>query len=357
MLSLFLCTAIGALIGVLLGWLITIGTRRRLKHTVRFFQALAMQIPAGLFYQDLSQKKNTFVSHNLALLFKLKEHVEWNQILAKFDSEEKQTLNQSYQNLIKNGVPFSLFMFCAQNACHFLISGSIVHAPHNHGVLMTFQDVSELAQKLKLSSTMEHHKNVLSSALDVLNFPIFIRDSKGMTFFANQTVSHEKNDILNELNWLSLPFKAEGDFYTLTYGQETKTEDELQHILADMLTAQRRLCERLSCAVCLFNASGQLLACSAAFADLWHLNKKWLQTEPSYEDYWDAVQDNGLLTRVADFADYKRQQRENFARLSEVSEIFLYLPEGKIVRRVLIPYVQGCVILLDEIQENTKNNF
>lgn len=348
--EIFLYSTIGILFGVLSGWLITIGTRRRLKHAVHFFQALTTQLPIGLFYQDLHQK-DSFASHYLALLFKLKEPINWAQITTQFASEE---LNQAYQQLVNAGTPFSLFLPCAQNASHFLISGSVIQAPHHHGVLITFQDVSELAQKLKLINTMEHHKNVLSSALDVLNFPIFIRDSKGLTFFANQMVSHEKNDILNELNWLSLPFQAENEFYTLTYGQETKTEEELQHILADMLAAQRRLCERLPSAVCLFNASGQLMACSQAFANLWHLNKQWLQSEPSYEDYWDAVQDNGLLSRVSDFADYKRQQRENFARLSQVSEVFLYLPDSKIVRRVLIPYVQGCVILLDEIQENKE---
>lgn len=354
---LILIATIGLLLGLLIGWSITIGTRRRLKHTVLFFQTLTSQIPAGLFYQDLTQKKHIFISHNLALLFKLKDPIEWKQILSHFEEKEANTLNQAYQNLTQNGTPFSLFVFCAQNASHFLTTGSVINGPHHHGVLITFQDVSELAQKLKLANLMEHHKNVLSSALDVLNFPIFIRDSKGMTFFANQQVSHEKNDTLNELNWLSLPFKAENDFYTLTYGQETKTEEELQHILADMLSAQRRLCEKLPSAVCLFNASGQLLACSPSFANLWHLNKKWIQSEPSYEDYWDVIQDNGLLSRVADFADYKRQQRENFARLSEINEVFLYLPDGKIVRRVLIPYVQGCVILLDELQENSKNNF
>lgn len=353
----FLFTTIGVLFGVLIGWLITIGTRRRLKHTVRFFQTLASQIPAGLFYQDLQHPKQTFASHHLALSFNLKTPIQWNHVLAQFESTESKALNQAYQKLAKQGIPFSLFLPCIKNASHFLISGTLINSEHHHGVFITFQDVSELAQNLKFTNTIEHHKNVLSNALDVLNFPIFIRDSKGMTFFANQTVSREKNDILNELNWLSLPFQVDEDFYTLTYGQETKTEEELQHILSDMLSAQRRLCECLSCAVCLFNAAGQLLACSSAFADLWHLNKKWLQSEPSYEEYWDAVQDNGLLSRVADFADYKRQQRESFARLSEVSEVFLYLPDGKIVRRVMIPYVQGCVILLDEIQESTKNNF
>ena len=354
---LFLVATVGVLLGVLLGWLITIGTRRRLKHTVRFLQTLVMQIPAGVFYQDLKNPKQTFVSHSLALYFNLKAPVQWTHIVSCFGTEESNILKKAYQKLIQKGISFSLFLMCSENAHHFLVTGSMIHTPYHHGIAISFQDVSELAQKLKLTNLMERHKHVLSQALDVLNFPIFIRDSKGMTFFANQTVSHEKNDILNELNWLSLPFQVDDEFYTLTYGRETKTEDELQHILADMLSAQRRLCERLSCAVCLFNASGQLMACSDAFADLWHLKKKWIQSEPSYEDYWDTVQDNGLLSRVADFADYKRQQRENFARLSEVSEVFLYLPDGKIVRRVLIPYVQGCVILLDEIQENAKNHF
>ncbi len=354
---LLLCAVTGILLGVLLGWLITLKTRRRLKHTVRFLQNLITQMPVGLFYQELGHPKNTFASHTLAILFNLKMPVQWGHILNCFSTEESKILNQAYQALVKKGVPFSLFLPCPQNASHFLISGALAHTPAHHGFFILFQNVSDLAQKLKFTNTIEHHKNVLSNALDVLNFPVFIRDSKGMTFFANQQVSHEKNDILNELNWLSLPFQVGDDFYTLTYGQETKTEEELQHILSDMLAAQRRLCERLSSAVCLFNAAGQLLACSAEFANLWHLDKKWVQSEPSYEDYWDMVQDNGLLSRVADFADYKRQQRENFARLSETSEVFLYLPNGKIVRRILIPYVQGCVILLDEIQESSKNNF
>ena len=344
---------IGALLGLLIGWLITIGTRRRLKHTVHFLQTLIAQIPTGLFYQDLQNQKCTFSSHHLALSLNLKTPIQWTQILKTFADPIAEQLNQAYTHLLQTGEGFSLFLE-TKFTTHFMVTGTIVHTQRYHGILVTFQDVSDLANNIHLAKLMEQHKNILATALDSLPFPLFIRDTKGMTFFANKAVNQEKIDTLNDLSWLSLPFQSDTNFYTLTYGQETKTEEELNRILANMLTAQRRLCEQLPCAVCLFNASGQLLACSEAFAELWHLDKKWIQSEPSYEDYWDAIQDNGLLSRVADFANYKKQQRENFSCLTETHQLFLYLPDGKIIQRTMIPYVQGSIILLDENKTNTK---
>ena len=344
----------GLTLGVLIGWLISIGVRRRLKHFVRFLQTALAQLPAGLFYQDLTKKNNILISHTLCLQLNLKMPTSWDQILKKFNSENASTLRQDYQKLLHKGIAFSTTLPTIDKTITFLITGTLVQTDRHQGALVSFQDISELTHKLHLSNLIEQHKNILANALDVLNFPLFIRDSKGLTFFANQAVNLEKTNTLNELNWLSLPFKANDKFYTLTYGQETKTEEELQLILSNMLTSQRRLCEQLPCAICLFNSSGQMLACSSAFADLWHLNRKWIQSQPSYEDYWDAIQDNGLLSRVADFADYKKQQREDFAQLSNVRSVFLYLPDGKIIQRTLIPHIQGSVILLDELQTAEK---
>ena len=342
------------LIGLLIGWAFSMRTRRRLKHAFRFLQTLITQAPDAFFYQDLYDRKKTFCSQGLELTFTLKQPVRWTDILAKFGSEDAAILKNAYQDLIHQGKSFSLLIPSLTPSLHFLITGQVVCATHYHGVLIAFRDVSDLAQHLKFAALIEEHKNILANALDALNFPLFIRDTKGLTFFANKAVNQEKTATLNELSWLSLTFQADKSFYTLTYGQDTKTEEELQQILEHMLKAQRRLCEKLPCAACLFNAAGQLLACSPAFAKLWGLDKRWLQSEPSYEDYWDVVQEKGLLSRVADFADYKRQQREDFARLSETNEVFLYLPDGRIIRRILIPYVQGSVILLDEDQTNKK---
>ncbi len=338
-------------VGVLIGWALTLRTRRRLKHSLTFFKALNAQVPSGLFYQDFYDKNLTFASHALALLFGLKQPISWVQVLATFEEESARILDTAYQTLFKTGTGFYLFLSTPNNQRTFCVTGTLVQAPKHHGALIAFQEITDISQKVHVSSLMEQHKNILANALDALSFPMFIRDTKGLSIFANAAVNQEKADTLNDLSWLSVPFKSGGAFYTLTYGQETKTEEELQQILANMLEAQRRLCAQLPCAVCLLNAAGQLMACSEAFMTLWQLDKGWLKSMPSYEDYWDTVQDNGLLSRVADFADYKKQQRESFARLSTVTQLFLYLPDGRIIRRTMIPYVQGGVILLDENQE------
>lgn len=81
---------------------------------------------------------------------------------------------------------------------------------------------------------------------------------------------------------------------------------------------------------------------------LWQLDKGWLDTHPDYESFWDTLQEKGLLSRVMDFSQYKKQQREQFAELSQTQELFLYLPSGQIIRRLMIPFAQGGVILMDE---------
>lgn len=340
--------------GLLIGWLLSIRIRVRLKHSVHFLKALIQQSSVAFFYQDLHHPRSVFISAKLALTFNLKTPIKWADILSCFEFAEAQQLNQSYLDLVNNGKPFSFFLENKALGAHFLIDGTVLHTTHYHGLLISFHDVSELANKLHLSTLIEQHKNILAQAMDSLNFPLFIRDKNGLTVFANNAVNYEKTSTLNELSWLSFPFQLGDSYYTLTYGQATKTEEELNLILSNMVGAQRRLCEQLPCAVCLFNANGQLLACSPSFAKLWHLDNRWIQSEPSYEDYWDVIQDNGLLSRVSDFAEYKKQQRDQFACLSRAQEVYLYLPNGKIICRTLIPYVQGCVILLDEDHTDLK---
>jgi len=340
----------GLLLGLFIGWIINRRGLFRLNQRLKFFQLLLAQMPAGLFYQDLHDAHHTFMSQMLANSFRLKDTAQWPQLMEKFTEESREQLQNSYQLLQKTGQSFSHLASTTNKTFHFIVTGQTIHNAHEHALIILFFDVSDMAKKLQLSDLLERHKNILTAAMESLPFPLFIRDSKGLSFFANSSVNQETTSTLNDLNWLSFSFQAANEFFTLTYGQETKTEEELRIILENIVTAQRRLCSQLPCAVCLFNASGKMLACSAQFAKLWQLKKNWIESEPNYEDFWDTIQDNGLLSRVADFADYKRQQRESFAQLSEVNQLFLYLPSGKIIQRTMIPYVQGSVILLDEEQ-------
>ena len=199
-------------------------------------------------------------------------------------------------------------------------------------------------QKNKILSTQ---KGLLENAWEALPFPAFIRGPGQKSLFANKAVGAETKK-LNALHWVSRPFSMDDVTYTLTYGQETHTEEEVQSLIREVSNAHQRLCQELPCAVCLFNAGGQIVSCSKAFMKLWQLDERWIKNKPSFEDFWDTVQEKGLMNRVMDFAQYKKQQRNQFASLSETQEIFLYLPNGKIIRRLMIPFASGGIVLLDE---------
>ena len=51
-----------------------------------------------------------------------------------------------------------------------------------------------------------------------------------------------------------------------------------------------------------------------------------------------------------DFAQYKKNQMKTFAQLTRTTEEYLQLPGGQIIRRLMIPYAQGGVLILDERQ-------
>lgn len=340
--------------GCITGFLYALHNRRHAHQQINMLHDLLNRIPVSYFYQPKSTETG-YCSKNLALSLNLKsQDLAWTELTAHFDIESAEKLNSAYETLKKNFIPFNLVVHSANHTSSFQALGQI--SPEQN-LLITFQDISELFKQTdkqqKKIDIQKKQQEILIQALENLPFPLFIRNSQGKNVFANQAVTQTAKS-LNDMDWLSLPFACDQEFYTMTYGQETKTEEELKVILKKMTAAHRRLCQELPSPVCLFSPKGELMACSKSFAELWHLNQNWIKSSPSYEEYWDIVQEQGLLTRVADFAGYKKQQRENFARLSQAVELFLYLPDGRLIRRVMIPYVQGSVILLDEITKTNK---
>ncbi|MBP5344559.1 MAG: hypothetical protein J6Y85_05765 [Alphaproteobacteria bacterium] len=340
--------------GGIIGFLYAYHDRKHTRKQVDLFKVLLRRLSVSYFYQSKLDGVG-YCSKNLALTLNLKsQDLSWSELTTHFDVETEKKLNDSYDALKKQGKPFTIIVHSANHVSSFKVTGQ---ALPEQSFLATFQDISDSSNRLSVQQdaiqNLQNRQEILTQALENLPFPLFIRNQQGKNVFANQAVTQTAKS-LNDMDWLSLPFSIHQEFYTMTYGQETKTEEELKIILKKMTEAHRRLCQELPTPVCLFSPKGELIACSKTFAKLWHLKQDWVNSSPSYEEYWDVVQEQGLLMRVADFAGYKKQQRENFARLSQASELFLYLPDGRLIRRVMIPYVQGSVILLDEITKTDK---
>ena len=73
-----------------------------------------------------------------------------------------------------------------------------------------------------------------------------------------------------------------------------------------------------------------------------------MKKEPSFDAYLNKLQEKGFLPQVKDFAQYKKEQADRFSLLVHATEELIYLPNNRIIRRLLIPYSQGSVLFVDE---------
>lgn len=334
-----ICGAIGLGIAVLYHLIRTKQIRKNMSIQLN----LLHNSPVGLVYV---QKKHVLVNKTFCLLLNVKRPSKWESFLALFPTEIQTVLVEKCTQLKSDKSPFEETIFFQKRA--FRVRGQ---PQEKEAFVLWWTDMTAPRKKVlketQKNKVLSEQKSLLENAWEAFPFPVFIRENGEKALFANQAVGKDAKT-LNALHWVSLPFSINNKTFTLTYGQETHTEEELQSLIREVAGAHQRLCQELPCAVCLFGAGGQMLSCSHAFADLWHLDEKWVKSKPSYEDFWDTVQEKGLMNRVMDFAQYKKQQRNQFSSLSETQEVFLYLPNGKIIRRLMIPFASGGVIFLDE---------
>ena len=334
-----ICGAIGLGVAILYHLIRTQQLRRNLSIQYDMLQ----NGPTGLVFV---QRNQVLVNKTFCLMLGIKPVSRWNDFLGLFSEEVQSLLCEKSAHLKEDKVPFT-------ETIHYQKRIFVVHgqASQKKAFILWWSDITQSRKKVmkenQKNEILSHQKELLENAWEALPFPAFIRGPEEKSLFANGAVGKEAKT-LNTLHWVSRPFKMGDIMYTLTYGQETHTEEELQSLIREVTNAHQRLCQELPCALCLFSANGQMLSCSKAFINLWHLDEKWLKSKPNYEDFWDKVQEKGLMNRVMDFAQYKKQQQGQFASLSETQEIFLYLPNGKIIRRLMIPFASGSVVLLDE---------
>ncbi len=334
-----ICGALGLGIAILYHLIRT----KQLRHNFRIQHNLLLNSPIGLIYV---QKEHIQINKTLCLMLGIKRPNGWNDFLNVFPTSVQDLLKEKCYQLQSRKTPFKEII-SFQNRT-FLIRGQL---DEKGALILWWTDMTDFQIKAmeeeQKNTLLSHQKELLESAWEALPFPAFIRGPGDKSLFANTAVGQEAKT-LNALHWVSRLFKMEDTAYTLTYGQETHTEEELHSVIREVAKAHKRLCQELPCALCLFSAKGQMMSCSKAFAKFWNLDEKWLKNNPSYEDFLDRVQEKGLMNRVMDFAQYKKQQKGQFSSLSETQEIFLYLPNGKIIRRLMIPFASGSVILLDE---------
>lgn len=231
----------------------------------------------------------------------------------------------------------------------------------------------------------------LSAILDKAPFPIFLRDEPGSLIWVNQSYLHavEQTDIDHVISEnISLidreTFKqvsaSAGDDSSVSRGAAVvagaKRMLELVEVPFDNMTASfaldmTRLADtrkeldrqirshastlnKITAAIATFAADQKLSFYNTAFAQLWSLDPKWLDTHPTHGEILDRLREERKLPEQANYRSWKTEQLASYARIDTPDELW-HLPDGRSLRVVSEQPRSGEVsVLYEDVSEKIQ---
>lgn len=335
----------------------------RLRRRIRIAQETADQMedildsaPDGYFCSTVWRNKEyTRCSRRLCLLLNIVEtSASLNTVLDRLAPDDARLLAESFQNLSQKNMPFELTVATLGKQLYFVVVGRVLHTSdkNQNSYVLWFKDVTHktalLIEERQAYTQLLQQREILTKTLNALPFPLYVEDQTAKICFSNKAYSTIREESL-DMHWVELPLSLGKNMpFVLKYGQDKTTEKGLSTLLKESELAHRAVLKEIPFGVVLFNATARLTFFNSAFTSLWGIDSHWLKKEPLYTDFLDKIQEKGMLPQVKDFAQYKKAQMKTFAQLTRTTEEYLYLPGGQIIRRLMIPYAQGGVLMLDE---------
>lgn len=124
--------------------------------------------------------------------------------------------------------------------------------------------------------------------------------------------------------------------------------EELKRNLKLHQNAQLEILRTLGTAFAVFDQHYKLAFHNSSFAELWQLDEKWLDENPTYSMFLDAVREKRLLPEVPDYLMFKSEELKKFSQIIEPQKDMLHLPDGTTLRRLRSPYPMGGLIFAYE---------
>ncbi|NDF11220.1 MAG: PAS domain-containing protein [Proteobacteria bacterium] len=128
---------------------------------------------------------------------------------------------------------------------------------------------------------------------------------------------------------------------TCGYSRDVSELEVLQNELQNYIEAQDHLMESSASATVIYGTDMRINFFNNAFMNLWQLEDSWLTSKPTYGEILGKLREQRMLPEQADFQAYKKKQLELFTSVIDSYEEFMYLPDGKVLRVIVIPYALG----------------
>lgn len=125
-------------------------------------------------------------------------------------------------------------------------------------------------------------------------------------------------------------------------------EEELQTSYDRLSASQRETLEQLRTAIVMFDADMRLEFYNSAYEQLTGVNSAWMNGKPKIVELIDKLRELRKIPEQADYKTYKQQWVSRFTSLLEPHEEMQYLPDGTVVRMIVVPRPMGGLLMTME---------
>lgn len=344
-------------------------------------------------------------SRRLAVIMNLPNgtNSSFEDILKNFYKDDVKKI-QKYVDLLKeDGVSFEEQFLLKNSSKHLNLAGSRINGIDGNVYcdMIWFRDVSNETNKIlaleEETNQALHKVHQLKDLIDNIAYPVWLRDenlrlvlvnkkyleftkeknkdeiiakqveiltltndsvSKNLALTAQatnrvkkQNVNLVKNGERRSYEVFETPFHIEQSLDKIcSVGAlvDVTELDELKRNLKLHQDAHLEILGTLGTAFAVFDNNFKLAFYNKAFIAFWRLEEVWLESEPSYAAFLDAIREKRMLPEVPDFRLYKNDEQKDFSTIIEPQEDLLHLPNGNTIRRVRAPHPMGGLIFAFE---------
>lgn len=130
--------------------------------------------------------------------------------------------------------------------------------------------------------------------------------------------------------------------------QDVTKEEELQTSYERLSASQRETLEQLRTAIVMFDADMKLEFYNSAYEQLTGVSGTWMDARPKIVELIEKLRELRKIPEQADYKQYKQQWVSRFTSLLEPHEEMQYLPDGTVVRMIVVPRPMGGLLLTME---------
>ncbi len=352
--------------------------RRRLADAAERDGEILAAAPDGLFLWDHVNGGES-CSRRLAVLLGLAAGTQsrFADVRARFEGETAAVLDKAVAALRRDGTAFDLLLPAA---------GRMVQAVGVRAGAVDGRPLADLLWMRDVSATSDAAQSAgaaavgpaetggtLRALLDALPVPVWLRGADLDLAFTNRACAG--GAIEESLRDLAMRATTEGkavaERHLLSVGgaerllevTETPMEGwagtagfaidrspgrDTEETSPGDAAAQDQVLQNLATAIAIFGPDTRLRFFNAAYAELWHVDAGWLDSEPGLAEVLERLRELRRLPEYADFRAFKEEQIARFGTLAEPVDSLLHLPDGTTLRSVVSPYALGGLVFTYE---------